>query len=150
MLKPTDKIQVKMGRPPKYNAAMVKTAEEYLQKCVDSDETPFIEELALQLGVWDDTMRTWEGEKGKEDFAAVMARLRSIQKLDIKRKSLKGKYVSKIATLILSADHGVVPVYRQEMSGLGGKPIEVQTKLSPEQEKLLSDGITKVFETTMK
>jgi hypothetical protein len=121
-----------------------------LQFCVDNDETPFIEELALRLGVWDDTMRHWEEHEDKADFMAVMKRLRSVQKLDIKRKSLKGKYVSKIATLILAAEHNVVPVYRKEVSGIDGKPIEVEQKLSPEQEKFLSEGITKLFEDAMR
>ncbi len=150
MLIPEKKIQIKLGRPPKYNADMVKKAEEYLTWCVDNDETPFLEELALRLGVWDTTLHDWVFQEGKEDFAAVFYRLKNVQKLDLKKKALKGKYISKVATLLLTAEHNVVPVYRKEVSGIDGSPIEIESRLLPAQEKLLSEGITKLFEQAMR
>ena len=148
MFEPEKKIEVKFGRPTKYSFEVIKATEEYLSLCSEKKETPFYEELALKLGVGVDTMRIWADKY--EEFKIPYRQLKEFQKLDIKRKGLKGQYASRMAALLLSAEHDVVPVMRKEVSGVDGKAIEVESKLSPEQEKKISDGIVKLVEEQMK
>lgn len=136
------------GRPSKYiKNKTYKKAETYLQKCADDKETPWVEELALELGVWDTTVVRWA--KRYKRFSAVYMRLKNLQKLDLKKKALNKEYVSRVSALLLTAEHDIVPISKREISG-GDKPIEVEAKLSPEQEKSIALGIAEVVKESLK
>lgn len=139
-------IRVKAGRPSAYKPTMIKAGEDYIAGCIYNKETPFIEEFALGIGVTDRTVYNWRVDPDKKEFAEVVEKMLVFQKLDLKRKALKGDYISKVATLLLSAEHDIVPVSRKELTGSGGRPIEVESHLNPEQEKKISEGITRLFE----
>src|SRR3990167_3862381 len=141
--KPTKNIvKIKWGRPSKFSLEIIKQAQEYINECAENDATPFVEELALRLGVWDGTLWRWS-EKHKK-FRRVYHRLLNFQKLDLKKKALSGIYLSKVATLLLSAEHGVIPTYKRELTGAGGQPIVIQTKFTPAQEKAIAEGIANI------
>lgn len=130
------------GRPTKYSDEIVNIAREYLISCEENNETPFIEELALKIGVDDSTLWNWSGKY--EEFAQIYNALLTYQKLDLKKKSLKGDYASRIASLLLSSDHNVNLKRKTEIEA---KVVDEKiSNLDPEQRKFLSDAITKAYE----
>lgn len=134
------------GRPSTYSKRKtVERMRKYIRKCIDKRQTPFLEEFALSIGVSYDTIRRWSLDDTKPEFAEMYQVLLTVQKVDLKKKSLTGEYVSPIAKLILSAEHNVVERVKQEVTGEDGKPLEIEEKLSPEDRKFYSDQITKIF-----
>lgn len=134
----------KMGRPTTYRKKYLDDIRDYLEAKAADGETPFVEEVSLMLGIPIRTMQEWK-EKNDE-FGEVYDELKTMQLFDIKRKALNGKYVSRIAALVLSADHGLIEKTRQEVTGAGGGSLSVEHSLNDEQSKKLAEGIAKVFE----
>lgn len=116
----------------------------YLEKCCADGKMPYIEEFAISLGVSKNTILNWCGDYPK--FKEECELLLTVQLFELKRKSLNGKFVTKAATLLMSAEHGIVERIKKEVSGADGNPLEVISKLSPEERKSLSEEITKAFE----
>ena len=144
--KPEDVI-VLAGRKSTYNArGVIGKMRKYLNECIQKRKTPFAEDFALRLGVSFVTLWKWAHDDTKPEFAEWYEILMTVQKYDLKKKSLTGEYVSRIANLLLSAEHNVVERVKKEVSGEDGRPIEVEQKLSPEDRKLYSEEITKIFE----
>lgn len=134
--------KLKFGRPTKYSPSVVKITRKYLNSCIENDECPFAEELAMKLGVNDSTL--WNWSKKFEEFSEIYGMLFTLQKLVLKRKGLSGEYVSKAACLLLSADHNVSEKRKME---LNAKVVEEkQLNLTPDQRKYYSEAITKIFE----
>lgn len=133
-------------RRSKYTSRGVITKlKKYLRKCIEKQETPFVEHFALLLGVSDRTLYNWSIDKEKPEFHEWYAILKTIQKLDLKRKALSGLAVSKIASLILSAEHNVVERVKREIANEDGKPFVIEQALSPEDRKRYSKKITELF-----
>ena len=147
MIDPDLKISMPK-RPTKYTERTPGKVREFIKKCIDEGRTPFAEELALELGVSSRTLRKWAypADGTTNDFTEIYEILMTVQKLDIKKKALLGKYESPIAKLILSAEHDVVERFKKEVTGEDGGTIKVETALSPEQRKDLADEITKAVE----
>lgn len=135
------------GRTSTYSKRKtIEKMRKYIRKCIDKGVPPFLEEFALSLGVSYDTLRNWSLDDTKPEFAEMYHILLTVQKLDLKRRSLSGEYMSPIARLLLSAEHNVVEKVKQEVTGEDGKPLEIEEKLSPEDRKFYSGQITKIFE----
>jgi len=131
----------------KYTKRTMKKTRAYIQDCLQKGKTPFIEELALKFGVSDRTVYNWAHGVGKhEEFTELYEILKTVQKLDIKKRSLVGEYENPIAKLILSAEHNVVERYKKEVSGVDGEPIQVESNVTPEARKQYAEEITKIFE----
>lgn len=146
---PTKAIVPKVGRPTMYDPKETpKKVQAYVDKCIVEGKTPFIEEVALLFGVSEQTITRWAYpiDGSVSSFAETYQILLTVQKLDLKKKSLSGVYVSAIGRLLLSADHGVVERVRKEVTGEDGDPIKVESSLPPEQFKEYSGTITKMFE----
>jgi hypothetical protein len=79
-----------------------------------------------------------------DEYEEVYQMLLTFQKLDLKKKALSGQYVSKIACLLLSNDHNVSLKQKMELDAKVTE--EKAIDLTPNQRKLYSDAITKVFE----
>lgn len=142
-----DKIELAKKQITKYSPRhTIERMRNYLRECIDKRKTPFSEEFALKLGVSERTIRNWANDEDKPEFSEWYEILKTIQKLDLKRKSLSGVYISRIGNLLLSADHGIVETVKREIGGMDGNPIEVTQTLSPEDRKAYSDQITKMFE----
>lgn len=151
--RPEVKTVIKQGRPPKYGNHCVVEAEKYLNECLKADTVPWVEELALRLGVWEGTISRWGATKengGHKKFRRVYKRLKAYQKLQLKKKSLKGIYISKVATLLLNTDHEVIPTSRNELMGKAGQPIEVSSTLTPKQQKDIAAGIADAVRENLK
>lgn len=94
-----------MPRPSKYSEETVKIAQKYIEDCWREKTTPFIEELALELDINDDTINEWEKEH--EEFSATIRKLKMLQRLHLKRGALEKKYQSNVAIFLLNANHSV-------------------------------------------
>lgn len=147
-MKPRHRTEIKEGRPSKYSKNCIKAVEEYLKWCVEENQCPFVEELALKFGCSDKTV--WEWSKTYSEFRDVYQKLITYQKLDLKRKSLNGKYVNKIAAILLSSEHNVVEKQRREVSGVNGETIKVENNYTAEQEDFMRCEIAKAVEKMTK
>lgn len=134
--------KLKFGRPTKYSPSVVQTTRKYLNSCIENDECPFAEELAMKLGINDSTL--WNWSKKFEEFSEIYGMLFTLQKLVLKRKGLSGEYVSKAACLLLSADHNVSQKRKIELGA--NIQNEAPISLTPEQRMQYSEAITRIFE----
>lgn len=147
MIDPDLKISMP-GRPTKYTSRTIGKTRAFIKKCLDEGRTPFVEELALEFGVSDRTLYNWAhpADGIDNEFSEIYEILKTVQKLDIKKKSLLGKYESPIAKLILSAEHNVVERVKKEVTGEDGKAIQVESNMTIEERKQYSGALTKLFE----
>lgn len=134
------------NRTTKYTSRTIGRTRAFIKKCVDEGRTPFAEELALELGVSGRTINNWANDEHKQDFGEIYQILKTVQKLDIKKKALLGLYENPIAKLILSAEHNVVERQKKEVTGEDGGAIKVERAMTPEDREIYSDEITKLFE----
>jgi MoxR-like ATPase len=132
----------------KYTKKVPSKTKTYLRECIKQGKTPFLEELALRFGVSDRTLYNWAYPKdgSENEFTKLYELLKTIQKLDIKKKALIGTYENPIAKIILSAEHNLVERVRKEVTGADGEPMRVESSLSPEQRKRWSEEVTKLVE----
>lgn len=107
------------GRPTKYSEEILEKAREYLQKCVDNSAIPFIEQLAFQLDINDETVLEWE--KKYEEFSATIKRVRQLQKFMLLSGSLNETYNVTASIFQLKANHGLIETSRSELTGKDGE-----------------------------
>ncbi|MFA6039332.1 MAG: terminase small subunit [Candidatus Peribacteraceae bacterium] len=102
----------KVGRPTKYGSDIVASARRYVENCARTKEIPFIEELALQLGVDDDTIVEWA--KKHDEFSATIKQLRLLQRLYLQKDSLSRKIHPTSAIFLLKANHGFMEAEKRQ------------------------------------
>lgn len=149
MIEPYGQIKVKPGQPfREVGRRAIKTMREYVTKCSIEEKTPYIEEAALLMGVSDVDLREWAEVDSKvgRDFRRWYQNLFAMQKFDLKRKALKGRYNSKVASLLLSAEHNVVERIKKEVSGPEGESLKVEHQFSPEQADKIREGVQSLVE----
>jgi hypothetical protein len=122
------------GRPTKYSDEILRKTEEYFQKSygkVDGKfRIPFIEELALELNVDEDTVVEWMNKKNDDsslvypEFSATYRRIFLLQKLRLKQAGLRGKSQSFIIFL-LNSNHGMVSAEKQILTGEKTEPLQI-------------------------
>lgn len=91
-----------IGRPTKYTEDTVDKVNSY----VDNAEVPFVEELALSLGLDDDTIVEWA--KIHPSFSAAIKRLKQKQKLSLLKGSLYGQLNTVASIFQLKVNHNMV------------------------------------------
>ncbi|MDO8468696.1 MAG: hypothetical protein Q7S29_02975 [Candidatus Peribacter sp.] len=91
-----------VGRPTKYSPEMLLKTGKYQEECEKTGAIPFIEELALRLNVNDDTVVEWCKHK---EFSATVKRLKTLQKLHLKKDALERKIHPTMAIFLLKANH---------------------------------------------
>jgi len=94
-----------VGRPTKYNEETVKKTQKYFDSCRASGSMPFIEELALELDVNDDTIVEWS--KNNEEFSAAVSKVKLLQKLSLKKGALSKQLQPTTAIFLLKVNHGM-------------------------------------------
>jgi hypothetical protein len=94
-----------MGRPSKYSEEMHAKSDAYIKLCLSNKRIPYIEELALELGVNDDTLVEWG--KDHDEFSATIKRLKMVQRLCFKRDALERKIHPTMAIFLLKVNHGL-------------------------------------------
>jgi len=145
VLREEKKIYIKWNtRPTQYDSSMIEKAQKYVKKCVEDNEIPYLEELALSLGVSEWTLKNWE--MSNPEFSEVFKLLKTTQKLDIKRKALTERVNPGIAKLLLSAEHDVVERVRSEVVA----DVKLEQQFSPEQEAKIRRGFLQVMEEATK
>ena len=97
------KKSLKVGRPSKFSSKMVKKAENYLQNCIENDELPTIEKLALVLGISTRTCYKYRDEH--DTFMQTVERLQCLQIDQLIQKGLTGAYKASMAIFLLKAIH---------------------------------------------
>ena len=111
-----------LGRPTKYNEQMLSKAQSYVQHCQNGEEMPFIEELALELDVNEDTVVEWA--KTHVEFSATVKRLKMLQKLYLKKGALEKKLHPSLSIFLLKANHGM-----NEEEKVESEPLIVTVKM---------------------
>jgi len=92
-----------VSRPTKYGKETLLKAQRYVTDCRKDNVTPFIEELAFELDINDDTINEWT--KKHDEFSATIRRLKMLQRLCIKRGGLEKKMQSNMAIFLLKTNH---------------------------------------------
>ncbi len=110
-----------VGRPTKYDESMLTKTQAYVQRCQDAQAMPFIEELALQLGVCDDTIVEWAKEH--DELSATVKKLKMLQKLSLKKGALEKKLHPSLSIFLLKANHGM-----NEDEKAPSEPMEIRVK----------------------
>lgn len=111
-----------VGRPSKYDESMLTKAQTYVQHCLDAKEMPYIEELAIKLGIHDDTIVEWSKEH--EEFSATVKQLKMIQRFLLKKGTLEKELHAPFAMFLLSANHGLKEAEKPEVV-----PMEISIKM---------------------
>jgi hypothetical protein len=95
------------GRPSKYKEEY--NTIEYLQgffdQCKERKELVSLCGLAVYIGVCEDTLYEWKDKHS--EFSESLKKIKQMSKNQLCNKGLDGTYNSKIAALILSANHGL-------------------------------------------
>jgi len=97
---------------------MLSKAESYFCECRKSGKTPFIEELALELDINDDTLVEW----GKEhaELSATVRKLKLLQKLRLKQGALSKQLQPTTAIFLLKVNHGMKDEEKEEPERITG------------------------------
>lgn len=133
------KQQSYVGRPIKLTEAKLKAAQRYYKECLDSKETPFVEELAIYyLDVDRGTIDNWvsyandEAHMAKQtplnrrlllQFFLTIKKLSTMQLFRLKKDGLGDKR-NAVAIFLMKANHGMVETTRHEVTGKDGQPIQ--------------------------
>lgn len=113
-----------MGRPSKYNDALLAKANKYLKDFNHyGAQFPSHIGLGLYLNVTTETMYVWAKEEGKEAFSDTLRKIKDIQHEMLIGKGITGEFNSNITKLALT-NHGYSDKQQQEVSGPDGGPQE--------------------------
>lgn len=139
-----------LGRPSGYTDEVLLKTVEYLDKCEQFGEIPYIQELELIIGVDDDVMNNWtkalwpndypdESLRGKlryPDFNAAIKRLKRLQELKLLRSSMYG-YSATGSIFQLKTNHGYIEtekkIVEQKVEAEGMKELAELAKQKLEQ-----------------
>lgn len=109
----------KRGRPTKYQDTYPQIALDYLKECQNSNKIPWLEEVAVILGVTE--MTIWRWYKAKDDFCYAVDKIKQYQKLTLMTIGLRDN-PGKMAMFLLKAVHGLRVPKVNELSS-SEKPI---------------------------
>ena len=95
-----------MGRPTKYNTALLEKAQHYLDNYEEYDEViPSAVGLALVLDITRSTLYAWARDEDKKVFSHILDNINKKQEQIILRKGLNNEFNSNITKLVLGK-HG--------------------------------------------
>lgn len=114
------------GRPSKYSDEMNKKSQEYLEGKIQTEDIPYIEELAIELKVHRETILNWSNENS--EFFDTIKALEDFQKFKLQKESLRGKYNATAAIFQLKANHGMIETEKKILAGDKDEPITVEIK----------------------
>lgn len=119
------------GQPTKYSEEMQKEADAYIDDCIRSGEIPYIEELALRLGVDDTTLINWMNRKDDKEelvnpiFFATYKRIKTLQKLRLMKGSVTNKLNPVSSIFQLKVNHGMIETEKKILLGDKENPLTV-------------------------
>jgi hypothetical protein len=95
-----------MARPTKFNQALVKKAQHYLDHYEEYDEViPSAVGLALVLDITRSTLYAWARDEDKKVFSHILDNINKKQEQVLLRKGLNNEFNSNITKLVLGK-HG--------------------------------------------
>ncbi len=116
------------GRPTKYKKEFIEAIEKYYKNCINKAQIPYIEDIALLLGV--DEATVWRWSEAKPDFCNAIDRIKLLQKKQLKRLALKSPYG---AIFLLKANHGLIETEKVLHGGIREEePITLVVSRAPE------------------
>ena len=92
-------------RPTKYTKEKLELAELYYQKCKSKGEMPYIEDVALELDVDEDTIGNWA--KKHKPFFGTVKKIKMLQKRQLENGGLANKVNVSMSIFLLKAVHGL-------------------------------------------
>jgi transposase-like protein len=119
-------------RPSLYDEKAQKYADDWFAKKKADKQITWIEELALELGVDDNTLVRWVNEtddKGnflRPKFRATYQQIMAWQKMVLKNNGISGKFNGRMSMFLLSANHETVE--KREVKAdhtTAGRPIDM-------------------------
>ncbi len=118
------------GRPTKYNDEILAKAVDYLYRYEEepyNDVFPSVLGLACALKLGKSTLYDWAGQEGKQEFSDILEQINQSQEKVLLTKGLTNDFNSAITKLVLGK-HGYHEKQQTELSGVDGKPIEIDTQ----------------------
>jgi|GEM_PF-1914158 len=95
-----------MGRPTKYNTALLEKAQHYLDNYEEYDEViPSAVGLALVLDITRSTLYAWAKDEDKKVFSHILDNINKKQEQVLLKNGLNNKFNSNITKLVLGK-HG--------------------------------------------
>jgi hypothetical protein len=94
----------KRGRPTKYQDTYPQIALDYLKACENGNKVPWLEELAMLLGVSEDSLQRWV--KANSEFCGAIARIKDYQRLCLIKAGLRDN-PGRMAMFLLKTVHGM-------------------------------------------
>jgi hypothetical protein len=95
-----------MGRPTKYNTALLEKAQHYLDNYEEYDEAiPSAVGLALVLDITRATLYAWAKDEDKKAFSDILDNINKKQEQVLLKNGLNNKFNSNITKLVLGK-HG--------------------------------------------
>jgi GR25 family glycosyltransferase involved in LPS biosynthesis len=95
----------KMGRPTKYNEDILEKANQYFYDCIEQNKIPFVEDIAISLRICDKTIYNWANQH--PEFLRTIQAIMVLQKKELKKRGLMKEVDTRMANLLLQADHGL-------------------------------------------
>ncbi len=119
------------GRPSKYNEEMLMKAKDYYDLCSGKKDgkkrMPFIEELAMECSVNDETITEWTKIDGNEEYSATIKNIKNLQKLRTVQQGYGAKNPT-FAIFMLKANHGMMETEKRVLAGeKNSEPIQVSS-----------------------
>ena len=103
-----------MGRPTKYNTALLEKAQHYLDNYEEYDEViPSAVGLALVLDITRATLYAWAKDEDKKVFSDILDNINKKQEQVLLKNGLNNKFNSNITKLVLGK-HGYHDRAQQE------------------------------------
>ena len=104
---------------------LLKKANDYLSVYESLGEVcPTLEGLTQYIDISTETLYQWIKDEDKRQFSDTVKQVTKKQKITLINKGLSGDFTSKIAQLLLGANHSVIEKSSQEISGPDGRPQE--------------------------
>lgn len=126
----------KGGRPTKYSKKQLQKTKEYFNACLESNDIPYIEEVALLLDVDESTVWEWaEDTENKEEFSKTIKKIKTLQKVALMRQSNDKDRFTPGLIFQLKANHGMKETVVQENVHRTDGEVEKVRMLIAEYEK---------------
>lgn len=122
------------GRPCEFcqrRDEILTVTKKYITDCKVKKQIPYVEELADDLEVLDDTMSDW-ASKRKEDgslehpeFSGTYKRLKMVQKLQLLKRT-NGRFNPTGAIFQLKVNHGFIETEKRILAGDKTEPLQIE------------------------
>jgi hypothetical protein len=116
------------GRPTKYTSDLQDKIQEYLSEAIPQNmKIPTIEGLCLKIGISRETAYQWAKEY--PEFSDTLTLIMTRQKEFLTEIGIFGgkEINASIVALFLKANHGMIEVTRQELTGKDGEGLVIVT-----------------------